>query len=252
MSAGKPKFRPAPQVSRKGRWSHAEIERVKRMYGSYPEALIAKRLKRPLASVRRILMKIYDQSDRRAGPWTPLDIQELKSLLGKATTQVIVRKLRREAKDVEHRIALLRGQIKARPWSSDDEQQLKQLYGSRTDSDLAVILGRPQSQIAEKARQLCLAKDKSFQHRVQGIGNVRMPRWDPAQLDLLRQLYPNTPNVEIARLVRRTTKGIVSKAHDLGLKKSSDRLRTMGQENVSLRHGKPPTEPRDSGAGSAD
>jgi hypothetical protein len=31
-------------------------------------------------------------------------------------------------------------------------------------------------------------------------------------------------------------KSVVSKAHHLGLKKSSERLRSMGRENVSLRY----------------
>lgn len=238
MSTGKPKPRPAPVISRKGRWSHAEIERVKRWFGSESEAAIAKRLKRPVASVRRIILKIYDQAERRAGPWTAGEIMELKQLFGRAKLPVIARKLRRTAKDVEHRLSLLRGQVRPRPWSSQDEQELKAYYGSRDDADLTVILGRPVAQIEDKARQLCLAKDKTFQHRAQGVSRVRMPRWSKEQLDLLEKLYPNTPNIEIARILQRSNKSVVSKANDLKLRKSSDRLRRMGQENVGLRHGR--------------
>jgi hypothetical protein len=137
---------------------------------------------------------------------------------------------------VENRIAQLRGQVRPREWTSQDEQELKTYYGSRSDQDLTIILGRPVAQIEEKARSLCLAKDKTFQHRAQGIGRVRMPRWSREELDLLAELYPNTPNIDIARALQRSTKSVVSKANDLGLKKSHDRLRRMGQENVSHRH----------------
>jgi len=245
MSTGKPKPRPAPIISRKGRWSHAEIERVKRWFGSESEAAIAKRLKRPVASVRRIILKIYDQAERRSGPWAPSEIMELKQLFGRAKLPVIARKLRRTPKDVEHRLTLLRGQIRPRAWSSQDEQELKSYYGSRSDADLTVILGRPVQQIEEKAQQLCLAKDKSFQHRAQGVQRVRMPRWSDEELKTLIRLYPNTPNIEIARVLQRSNKSVVSKANDLELRKSSDRLRRMGQENVSLRHGRAPSESED-------
>lgn len=236
MSVRKPKTRIVPGGSRKGPWSHAEVERVKRMYGTYPEAAIAGKLKRPLATLRKLLMKIYDEAERRTGPWSATEVQELKTLLGRAEVGVIARKLRRDPKDLEHRIALLRGQIKVRPWTSDDEQLLKQLYGSRTDADLSLILGRPLTQIQERAQQFCLAKDKSFQHRVLGIARVRMPRWTEEAVRTLRELYPDERNDVIAARLQRTTKAVVSKANDLGLKKSGERLREMGQENVLQRH----------------
>ena len=53
---------------------------------------------------------------------------------------------------------------------------------------------------------------------------------------MLKRDYPFRPNLEIARDLNRTVKSVVSKAHNLGLKKSSDRLREMGRENVSQRY----------------
>jgi hypothetical protein len=63
-----------------------------------------------------------------------------------------------------------------------------------------------------------------------------MPRWDAAAIEKLRQLYPTTPNLELARVLERSVKSVVSKAHNLGLKKEAERLREMGRENVSLRY----------------
>ncbi|MDP7559887.1 MAG: hypothetical protein QF745_05045, partial [Planctomycetota bacterium] len=57
-------------------------------------------------------------------------------------------------------------------------------------------------------------------------------------IELLRNLYPTTPNLEIAQNLNRSVKSVVSKAHDLKLKKSQERLQSMGRENVSLRYEK--------------
>jgi hypothetical protein len=63
-----------------------------------------------------------------------------------------------------------------------------------------------------------------------------MPRWRNDELELLRRDYPVQSNLELARRLGRSVKSVVSKAHHLGLKKSSERLRSMGRENVSLRY----------------
>ena len=59
---------------------------------------------------------------------------------------------------------------------------------------------------------------------------------DGQMLDILRRDYPVKSNLELARDLGRSVKSVVSKAHHMGLKKSSERLRNMGRENVSLRY----------------
>jgi hypothetical protein len=63
-----------------------------------------------------------------------------------------------------------------------------------------------------------------------------MPRWSNAELDLLRELYPRTSNLDIAQRLQRSVKSVVSKAHHMGLKKELERLQEMGRENVRLRY----------------
>ena len=83
-----------------------------------------------------------------------------------------------------------------------------------------------------------------------------MPRWRPEDVEQLRAMYPDTPNLDIAKALDRTLKSVVSKAHDLGLKKSPDRLRDMGRENVALRYRRDGEleghDPQDSSAGEAE
>ncbi len=224
-----------PRRRRSGPWSHAEVERVKRLYGLHSEQEIARRLNRPYASVRRILHEIYDRGERRSGPWSADEVRELRLLLGAAPTEIIARKLRRGPQDVERKVRELQGQIRPRPWTSQEEQELKTLYGSRDTKHLEIIFARPAEQIEAKARELCLAKSKAFLSRV-AHERVRMPRWTEEEIDLLARLYPDHDNLEIARRLGRTTKSIVSKAHDLGLKKSPERLRLMGRQNVRRRY----------------
>lgn len=173
--------------------------------------------------------------DPRSGPWTAKEVGELKKYLGAAPMDVIARILRRSEAEVVRQVTMLQGEICEREWTSGDVQDLKRLFGTRSTDDLALILGRPVRSIEAKAGEFCLAKDKGFARRA-GRMSVRMPRWQPEEIERLRVLYPETPNLEIARMIQRTEKSIVSKAHDLGLKKSTERLRLMGQQNVSVRY----------------
>ncbi|MDA1259586.1 MAG: hypothetical protein O3A20_03080 [Planctomycetota bacterium] len=249
MTKGKPKPGPAPQPHRKGPWSHREHELIKQQYGKISDQALARRLNRPLASLRTRLVRIFDGKPRRSGPWQPSELEELKDLLGRAEIQVVARRLCRAQSDIENRIELLRGSVKAHPWTSDEKQQLKRDYGSRTDRVLSLILAQPAHAIAAMAEELCLSKDKTFLHRAEGVRHVSMPRWSEAEIERLRELYPTNRNEEIAHILNRSTKSVVSKAHDLELKKSKERLREMGQENVRLRHERERGESGDGGGG---
>jgi hypothetical protein len=65
-----------------------------------------------------------------------------------------------------------------------------------------------------------------------------MPRWTEEEIAKLRDMYPGESNLHIAQVLARSVKSIVSKAHNMGLKKDPSRLREMGRENVSLRYRK--------------
>jgi hypothetical protein len=98
------------------------------------------------------------------------------------------------------------------------------------------IFGRNIEAIRSFATGHALAKDKAFVRKLSGEASTRMPRWSQAELDILREEYPTQPNLELAQKLDRSVTSVVSKAHNMGLKKSSERLREMGRENVSLRY----------------
>lgn len=221
---------------RRGRWSQSEIARLRDLYGTRDEAVIARELNRPVASVRKMAAEIFD-SKRRTGPWTAPEVEKLKRYLGLSPTETIARILGREVEEVRTQIEEL-GRIRVNGrWTRDEVAQFKRIYGTRTDDDLGRIFGRPVDAIEKQASKLMLAKDKAFLRKLKGQTATRMPRWTEAELEKLRELYPAHSNLEIAKLLERSVKSVVSKAHNLGLKKDLSRLREMGRENVSLRYG---------------
>jgi hypothetical protein len=70
------------------------------------------------------------------------------------------------------------------------------------------------------------------------IKKLVRPRWTKEEVVGLKNLYRNHSNAEISKLIGRKESSIIFKAHLLGLSKSANRLRAMGQENVAQRWGK--------------
>lgn len=224
----------APAVKR-GRWSPDELQRLEELYGRRDDAAIARELGRTVPSVRSQAQKLFGDR-QRSGPWTPEETERLKDYIGASSPDVIARIFGRLPSEVSERIESLGAKIKSGDWSRDEVQRLRQLYGRRTDQDLARILGRPVGEIEEKAVEYALRKDKAFIRKLEGASATRMPRWTEDELQVLRDLYPLRPNLEIAHQLKRSVKSVVSKAYHLGLKKDPQRLREMGRENVALRY----------------
>ena len=229
-----PRSKPGPAL-RKGRWSQAEIARLREVYGLRDDHQIARELNRTVQSVRRMAEQVFAQ-ERRTGPWTADEVLRLKRYLGATTNETIARILGRELGEVRDQIGALGRIQRSGSWSRDELSELKRLYGTRTDEDLARVFERSLESIEEQAVLLALAKDKAFLRRIDQKSVTRMPRWTDQERDVLRELYPLLPNLEIAQELNRSVKSVVSKAHNMGLRKDPKRLRQMGRENVSLRY----------------
>ena len=174
----------------------------------------------------------------RTGPWSAGEVRDLRRYLGGSSIEDVARILSRSSFDVQRKVEELRGQQQSRRWTREEIAEFKRLYGTRTDEDLGVIFERSPDSVKRLASRLCLAKDKAFVRRLSGPSSSRMPRWELGEIEKLVTLYPVEPNLEIAQRLNRSVKSIVSKAHNLGLRKEADRLREMGRENVSLRYRK--------------
>jgi hypothetical protein len=222
---------------RRGRWSQAEISRLRELYGLRDEKSIARDLNRPVGSVRKMAEDVF-RSVHHTGPWTARELQDLKKYLGGTTPEVIARILGRSADEVQEQVIELRRIQSTGRWTQDEVVEFKRLYGTRTDEDLAIIFGRTIEAVKRLGARYCLAKDKAFVRKLTGSAATRMPRWGSAELAELKEHYPVMSNLDIAQKLNRSVKSVVSKAHNLGLKKEVDRLRQMGRENVSMRYRK--------------
>ncbi|MCP3919559.1 MAG: hypothetical protein GY711_28830 [bacterium] len=181
---------------------------------------------------------VFD-SEPRSGPWTDHERSELKRYLGATDVETIATILGRKKNDVQARIAELARVQNSGAWDQEEINDFKRLYGTRTDEDLALIFGRKLEDVRGKAETLCIAKDKAFLRKKSGgRRSTKMPRWQEDELTILKELYPTHSNLEIAKQLSRSVKSVVSKAHNLGLKKDPSRLREMGRQNVSLRYGR--------------
>jgi hypothetical protein len=220
---------------RRGRWSQREQARLKELYGLRDDASIARELKRPVASIRRMAEKLFS-GPSRSGPWTASEVLDLRRYLGATSPEVIGRILGRPTEEVNERIFELGRIQKDGTWQREELAEFKRIYGTRTDEDLSRIFGRALEEVRRLADELALAKDKAFVRKLAGEASTRMPRWRAEELNRLRLDYPVQSNLELARSLGRSVKSVVSKAHHLGLKKSTERLRAMGRENVSLRY----------------
>jgi hypothetical protein len=219
---------------RRGRWSSEDKERLKELYGVRDDAAVARTLQRSVASVQRMAAQLFPQVVR-TGPWTEIELSELRRHLGACAPEVIARILGRSVAEVNARISELDRFRRHGAWTRDEIAQLKQLYATRTDRDLGRILGRDVVEIERLAREHALAKDKRFTRKLSGRGATRMPRWRKEEIEFLEREYATRSNLELARALGRSLKSLVSKSHQLGLRKSSERRRRMGQENVALR-----------------
>lgn len=118
-------------------------------------------------------------------------------------------------------------------WDLPALRTLRRRYGHTPNEELAALLGRTPQEVQAKAEQLALSKDKRM------FKGRPMPRWSAKEIETLRREYPTRSGVELAHMLGRSVKSIVSRAYKMKLKKDEERLKVMGKENVALRYADP-------------
>lgn len=217
-------------------WTPDKVRSLKENFGLRDDLFLSRELG---CSPRQLLAKAWEVFDEplKQGTWSEGDVDLLRRYIGAATPALIGRIVGRKENEVEAKIVDLARDLVDEPFSVDEVVAFKRLYGTRTDEDLALIFGRTVQSITGTATELCLSKDKAFLKRhADKPKPVRMPRWTKEELGQLRELYPEVSNLDIAKKLGRSVKSVVSKAHNLGLKKDKARLQQMGRQNVRLRY----------------
>lgn len=221
---------------RRGNWSVQELERLKELFPRHGVRTTAELLRRSEDSVRRKALELF-QAPVQHGGWRDEEDAFLRRCWGAVDPRLLGQILGRPMDEVLRRAANMREKLASGPWQRAEIAGLKEHYGSRTDVDLVVTLRRSREEIVHMAQVLRLAKDKRFARRNRTVESVRMPRWDPSSVALLREIYPVQDNLQVARALNRTVASVANKASQLGLKKCPELLARIGRENVSARHG---------------
>lgn len=234
MTAGQSNSQEEPRQDHS--WSESELDALRNSFGQKEEAFLARELGRAVEDVREKAAELLSR-EAVSGPWSSEDVATLRSYLGGVETNLLARMLGRTVEDLESKLVELATSLTGAPLSGPELILFKRQYGTRSDEDLAIIFGRTLDRILAEAGRLCLSKDKAYMRRkTSGSERTRMPRWTEPELQVLRQLYPGESNLQIAQQLGRSVKSVVSKAHNLGLKKDKARLEEMGRQNVRLRY----------------
>ncbi|MGC6489130.1 MAG: hypothetical protein ACON4Z_15890 [Planctomycetota bacterium] len=227
---------------RRGNWSVQELERLRLLLPHRGVAGTASLLRRSADSVQRKALTLL-RAPRREGPWTQSEDLRLREAWGALEPRVLGPLLGRAVADVRRRAEVLRCQVRQGPWASEEQRVLKKFYGTRRDEDLEVCLQRPRADIRAAAKALCLAKDKRFRAQraapsPAALGRPSaMPRWTPAEVRRLEEIYPHQDNLTVARTLGRTVTSVANKAYQLGIKKSPALLADIGRANIARRYG---------------
>jgi hypothetical protein len=237
---------------RRGNWSVQELERLRLLLPHRGVEQTAALLRRTPDSVLRKALDLLRVTPRK-GAWTDSDDWQLRQAWGAVELRLLASMLGRPASEVRSRAAELRSRLSSGPWTREETRLLKKLYGTRADEDLEVSLMRSHSEIATAARRMCLAKDKKFQsacnsaaaEKAPGVGKggklkpvlrSRMPRWISAEVEKLREIYPDYDNLTVARELGRSVTSVANKAFQLGLHKSAALLASIGRSNIAYRY----------------
>lgn len=219
---------------RRGNWSVQEVQRLRRLLPDRGLEECARLLRRSVASVRARALLVLT-ADPRRDAWIDAEDQLLRRAWGMLEPRLLAAMIGRPVAEVRRRAAVLRGTVRTGAWTREELQRLRRVHGSRSTADLELCLARPGTEIEDMAALLCLAKDKRSGDRVPGA-RCRMPRWTPQQMAELSRIYPDLDNLEVARRLGRSVLSVANKAHQLGLRKTSAMLGTIGRRNVRVRH----------------
>lgn len=230
-----------PAAARSGRevldaLSDEQREHMRTWFGLRDDLFLARELGCDAVELKAAAWELFDEPAREGG-WSEDETAEFRKYLGAVELDLIAKMLGRSREALDQRLVELAATLGRDPLSADEVVAFKRLYGTRSDEDLSLVFGRELALVQDVARELCLSKDKVFLRRTSGGAHkTRMPRWSSDELKQLEEMYPSHSNLDIAQALGRSVKSVVSKAHNLGLKKDKARLQQMGRQNVRMRY----------------
>jgi hypothetical protein len=166
--------------------------------------------------------------------WTKPELLRLRRLYPRTKTADIARALGRPLSGVQTKandLGLRKPDIR-RKWTAREIRTLRALYADTPAGEIAAALGRKRHVIYNKASALKLRKSKSFKsrlmkQRIAQNGPLWGSRWTPAQIERLRELYPDHHTKAVAKATGHSKLSCFQMARLHGLKKSPAYLGAM-------------------------
>jgi hypothetical protein len=155
---------------RRGDWTDSDDALLRESWGAVEPRLLATMLGRPAADVRRRAAML--RSRVRSGPWARAELQLLKALYGTRRDADLEVCCSRASADIaamaarlclakDKRFAVASGARMPR-WTADEVQALRAAYADRDNLEVARLIGRTVTSVANKANQLGLRKSPTL------------------------------------------------------------------------------------------
>ncbi len=231
-------------MRKRGNWSVTDLTKLRALFGRRPIPQLARELRRTEETIRQKAETMFG-GRRNPGPCSAEDESALREMVGISDLETMALVLGREVEAVTEVLRTWAGRKRRGRYQRWEIEFLKNFGASRPDWALALVLGREIAAVRRKAAELGLGKDRRLvEVPLPGIEKIvvleprpprRMPRWSPSEVETLKRLFPETPNLRIARVLGRSISSVVAKANELRLRKSKRRLTEMGRENAGKR-----------------
>lgn len=128
-------------------------------------------------------------------------------------------------------------------WTAEEDAELRRRYPTEPTQSIANDLGRPVSSVYNHAANLGLKKGTEF-FASEHSGRISTARravigprlWTESEEQVLREMWPNSRAIEVARKLDRPESGIYKRATELGLKKTEEFLNSAlsGRQNLAV------------------
>lgn len=93
-----------------------------------------------------------------------------------------------------------------RPWTTGEQERLRELYGKRPVAEIARELGRTESAVMQRARDL-------------GVLRRRNRAWTSSELAWLRENFATATRVELLAALDHPIGSVMRRAYEMGLKR---------------------------------
>jgi hypothetical protein len=155
---------------RRGDWTDSDDALLRESWGAVEPRLLATMLGRPAADVRRRAGVLRARA--RRGPWSRAEQQQLKELYGTRSDEDLEVCCSRARADIAAMAAQLclakdkrfaaRSGARMPRWTDPEVQRLRAVYADRDNLEVARLVGRTVTSVANKANQLGLRKSPTL------------------------------------------------------------------------------------------